>query len=140
MKERGAMNFAVHRPSPLTRVQVTTTLALLNGNRPRRVRPMPAGVRAAHYNPFRIPPKIRPHIRRAITQSQSTSPSVRIVRFRPMQRQVAVDRNLPGPQNIIDWSAEPFDISNGLVEHIAFVVLAQTPGQVSVQVRSGNEA
>ena len=116
-------------PRSLTRVQITTTSALLNGNQPRRVRPMSIGVRAADYDPFRIPPQIRPHVRRAITQSQSTSPSVRIVRFRPVQRQVAVYRNLPGPQNIIDRSAEPFDISDGLIEHIAFVVLAQTPGQ-----------
>jgi hypothetical protein len=95
---------------------------------------MSIGIRAAHHNPFRIPPQMRPHIRRAITQSQSTSPSVRIVRFRPVQRQVAVDRNLSGSQNVVNRSAEPFDICDGLVEHIAFVVFAQTPGQVSVQM------
>src|SRR5262249_30369855 len=105
-----------------------------------RIRPMSIGVYAANNNPFRIPPEIRPHVRSAITQSQSAPPSIRIVNFRPVQRQVAMDRNLSCAQNVVNRGAEPFDIGDGLVKHVVFVVLAQTPGQMAVQVRAGNEA
>jgi len=94
-------------------------------------------VPAAHDYALRIPAQARPYNCRAIPQRQPAAPLLRLVRFRTMQEQVAVNRNLAGFQLYIDRLSQALDAGHGLIQNIPFVVLAERICQMAQVVRTG---
>src|SRR5271156_3341281 len=74
--------------------------------RPRGIGPVTGFVFPAHHDPFRVPAQTRSHDRGTIPQSQPAASFARLIRFRSMQEQVAVDGNFPGLQFYIDWASK----------------------------------
>ena len=65
--------------------------------------------------------------------------AIGLIGVRTVQQQIAVDRNLAGPQHIIDHIPVTFGVIDCLIQHVTRTVVAAAEGNLSVAVRSADE-
>src|SRR5271156_3385792 len=82
------------------------------------IRPVTGLVRSADHHALCVPSQFRSYACRTITQRQTAAPSLRLVWFRAMQQQVAVNGNLSGLELVIDGLAELLGSGHRLIQNV----------------------
>ena len=99
-------------------------------------------IRTINQHPFLFPvvTRYRPHIGGAVAHRQPTAAAVRLIIVGTVQQQVGVNGDLAGLEFDIDYAAVAFDIINCLIEDIIFVCFAGAELQLTLAMRTGDEA
>ena len=105
-----------------------------------RIGPVIVRVAAAEDHTLRVPAREGAHVGGAIPQREPAPAPEGHVGVRPVQQQVRMDRDLPRLQLIVHRLAILLDVLDSLVEDVVFGGIARTVRQLSLPVRSGNEA